>query len=187
MKTISLRSALAPAFAMRGALAREGSRSYQRPRAAHQDCIPLEDTKAGRTEPNRVPTFLSWTTIAPQACRTLVLTADGANPLSRSRNSRADGDGSSVCTSIRVSRGGGLKGFHGQRLIAKKPLRRFLRFTRGTDSLQRPVPVDPTAMQFVLARRSATVSWPLIASSATFALTSIRHARRGALSMYPEG
>jgi len=28
--------------------------------------------------------------------------------------------------------------FTGQRLIAKKPLRRFLRFTRGTDSLTPP-------------------------------------------------
>jgi hypothetical protein len=28
-------------------------------------------------------------------------------------------------------------------LIAVKPVRRFIRFTRGTDSLQRPVPVDP--------------------------------------------
>jgi hypothetical protein len=37
----------------------------------------------------------------------------------------------------------GCNGFHRQRLIAKKSLRRFLRFTRGTDSLQRPAPVDP--------------------------------------------
>jgi hypothetical protein len=35
----------------------------------------------------------------------------------------------------------GCNGFHGERLLAKKPLRRFLRFPRGTDSLQRPVPV----------------------------------------------
>jgi hypothetical protein len=36
---------------------------------------------------------------------------------------------------IRVSRGGGpqgCNGFHRQRLIAKKPLRRFLGFTRVT-------------------------------------------------------
>jgi hypothetical protein len=47
---------------------------------------------------------------------------------------------------IRLSRGGGpqgCNGFHGERLIAKKPLHRFLRFTRGTDSLQPPVPVAP--------------------------------------------
>jgi hypothetical protein len=41
-------------------------------------------------------------------------------------------------------RGGGLKGVTGF-MIAKKPLRRFLRFTRGTDSLQRPCRSTPTA------------------------------------------
>ena len=42
-------------------------------------------------------------------------------------------------------RGEGLNGVTGssRRLISKKPLRRFLPFTRGTNSLQRPVPVDP--------------------------------------------
>jgi hypothetical protein len=46
--------------------------------------------------------------------------------------------GTAACASAQIAR----NGFHGERLIAKKPLRRFLRFTRGTDSLQRPVPVD---------------------------------------------
>jgi hypothetical protein len=55
--------------------------------------------------------------------------------LSRSRSSWAGGDGSSVCTLARVSRGGGLKGATDSpvsRVLAKRPLRRFLRFTCGT-------------------------------------------------------
>ena len=44
-------------------------------------------------------------------------------------------------------RGGGLQGVTGFQSAPafRKALRRFLRFTRGTDSLQRPVPVDPQA------------------------------------------
>ena len=45
------------------------------------------------------------------------LSSDVANPLSRSRNWRADGDGCSACT-MQVWRGGGLKGLTVERLEA---------------------------------------------------------------------
>jgi hypothetical protein len=44
---------------------------------------------------------------APSLLQNIRLNSAGANQLNGSRNWRADGDGSSVCTLIRVSRGGG--------------------------------------------------------------------------------
>jgi hypothetical protein len=71
---------------------------------------------------------------AADSAQNICLSSDPANPLSRSRSSWAGGDGSSVCTLARVSRGGGLKGATDSavsRVLAKRPLRRFLRFTPG--------------------------------------------------------
>ena len=84
---------------------------------------------------------------APSSLQKIRLSSDGANQLNGSRNWQADGDGSSVCTLIRMSRGGGLKGVTGSQLApaCRKALRHFLRFTRGTGSPQRPGAGRPRA------------------------------------------
>jgi hypothetical protein len=72
----------------------------------------------------------------------------------------------------------GRNGFPGQRLIAKKPLRRFLRFIRVTDSLQRPVPVDPNE-----PRRGSLSDRILIAENRCAAiLRPLRRSMAGSLS-----
>ena len=65
------------------------------------------------------------------SCKNIRLSSAGGNSLRRSRNWRADGDGCVGLHLMQVSRrrAQGFNGFHRQRLIAKKPLRRFLRFT----------------------------------------------------------
>ncbi len=55
------------------------------------------------------------------SCKIIRLSADAANPLSRSRNSWADGDGWVGLHLMQVSRGGGLKGVTGFPVSARSP------------------------------------------------------------------
>jgi hypothetical protein len=84
---------------------------------------------------------------APSSLQKIRLSSDVPNPLRKSRNWRADGDGSSICTLIRVSRGGGFKDVTGSQSApaCQKAVAPLSSFHRGIDSLQHPVPVDPTA------------------------------------------